>query len=90
MQILLYFSAFVTIFEWFFGLMIQLAEWMFWILYSLRYNFHYSFHNTTHIEPLFTAPSTFLVGRRLTAYRLSIRPIVAFVIQFFLKYFWAQ
>ena len=50
MQILLYFSAFVTIFEWFFGLMIQLAEWMFWILNSLRYYFHYSFHNTTHIS----------------------------------------
>jgi hypothetical protein len=30
--------------------MIQLAEWMFWILNSLRDDFHHSFHNTTHVE----------------------------------------
>ena len=89
MQILLYFSAFVTIFEWFLGLMIQLAEWMFWILNSLRYYFHYSFHNTTHVEQRLTA---FNLPCWLTANRfaLSIRPNGVFVIQNFPKYFLAN
>jgi hypothetical protein len=49
MQILLYLSAFIPVFQWFFGLMIQLAEGMFWIADSLRYDFHHSFHNITHV-----------------------------------------
>jgi len=55
MQIFLNFSAFVAVFQWFFGLMIQLAEWVFWIPDSLRDNFHHSFHNIAHVTSYFRA-----------------------------------
>jgi hypothetical protein len=44
--------------------MIQLAEWVFWIPDSLRYDFHHSFHNITHLTSCCGVGSaiTILVG----------------------------
>jgi hypothetical protein len=51
-QIFPHFSAFVTVFQRFLGLMIQFAEWVFWIPNGFRDDFHHSFHNTTLVVEL--------------------------------------
>lgn len=80
MQILLHFSAFVAVFEWFLGLMIQFAKGMLWIPDSLRDDFHHSFHITTLVVEL-AASFAFLAGDGRLRTLLSIRLFVAFVIQ---------
>ena len=70
MQIFLDFSAFVAGFQRFFGLMIQFAEWMFWIPNGLRDDFHHSFHNITLVTELYsTLPS---LSARVAALLLSL------------------
>jgi hypothetical protein len=54
-KILSHFSAFVTVFQRFFWLMIQFAEWMFWIPNGFRDDFHHSFHNATLVVELYLA-----------------------------------
>jgi hypothetical protein len=61
MQIFLDLSAFVAVFQGFFGLMIQFAKGMLGIPDCLRYDFHHSFHNTTFVAE-FLRHLTFLVG----------------------------
>ena len=80
MQILLHLSAFITVFEWFFGLMIQFAKGMLWIPDCLRDNFHHSFHSATLVLEL-AAFFAFLGGDSQLRTLLSIRLITAFVIQ---------
>jgi hypothetical protein len=89
MQILLDFSAFVAVFQRFFGLMIQFGEGMFRIPDDLRDDFHHSFHSTTLVVE-FGRASAFLVGYGQLLTLLSIRLAKAFVIQISLKMFFGE